>query len=294
MDICLVEKMKKDVDMLTKKLSDTVEDILSLPEDDPASLNEAISMEDDRRNLKLKLIKLTHDQEKREHWSTEEASASPGVRLPKISIPTFDGKILSRKSFWEQFDATIHSKAGLNDIEKLTYLQDALKDSPARFMIPGLIRISKNYEEAIKCLKERYDWPRLVQEEHIRSIVDAVPVKNGRDKELRRLYDAATQHYRALKAAKSYLFDTVLTMILQQKLDETTRLKWAEFSSNNESVPPCTELLKFLDLQARQLKSVSQVRHKHTSRSDRKMPSVKPSYAVSTDDACLACKKQGH
>ena len=90
----------------------------------------------------------------------------------------------------------------------MTYLQDALKDSPARFMIQGLTRTSENYEEAIKCLKERYDRPRLVQEEHIRSIVD-VPVKNGSDKELRRLYDAATlQHYRALKAAKIDSFDT--------------------------------------------------------------------------------------
>ena len=78
-------------------------------------------------------------------------------------------------------------------------------------------------------------------------------MKNGSNKELRRLYDAPTQHYRALKAAKSDSFDTVLTVILQQKLDDKTRLKWAEFSSNNESVPPCTEFLKFLDLQARQL-----------------------------------------
>ena len=36
MDICLVKKMEKDVDMLTKKLSDIVEDMLSLPEDDSA------------------------------------------------------------------------------------------------------------------------------------------------------------------------------------------------------------------------------------------------------------------
>ena len=61
------------------------------------------------------------------------------------------------------------------------------------------------------------------------------------------------------KAAKSDSFDTVLTAILQQKLDEKTRLKWSEFSSEHESVPPCTELLKFLDLQARQLESVTQV-----------------------------------
>ena len=107
----------------------------------------------------------------------------------------------------------------------------------ARFIIQGLTRTSENYEEAIKCLKERYDRPRLVQEEHIRSIVDAVPVKNGSDKELRRLYaDAATQHYRVLKAAKRDSFDTVFTVILHQKLDEKTWPKWEEFSSDNESI----------------------------------------------------------
>ena len=234
LDICLVEKMKKDVDMFTNKLSDIVEDILSLPENDTASLNEATSMEDELGSMTLKLIRLNRDRERRDRRTTDEASASPGVRLPKISIPTFDGKILSWKSFWEQFDATIHSKAGLIDIEKLTYLQDALKDSLARFMSQGLTRTSENYEESIKCLKERYDRPRLVQEEHIHSIVDAVPVKNGSDKELRRLYDAATQHYRALKAAKSDSFDTVLTVILQQKLDEKSRLKWAELAVNTK------------------------------------------------------------
>ena len=69
------------------------------------------------------------------------------------------------------------------------YLQDALKDGPARFVIQRLSRTSESYEEAIKCLKEWYDHPRLVQEERIRNIVDAVPVKNSSDKELRRLYD---------------------------------------------------------------------------------------------------------
>ena len=63
LDICLVEKMKKDVDTLTKKLSDIVEDILSFPENDTASLNEATSMEDELGNLTLTLIKLTHDRE---------------------------------------------------------------------------------------------------------------------------------------------------------------------------------------------------------------------------------------
>ena len=32
------------------------------------------------------------------------------IKLPKISVPTFDGKVVNWKSFWEQFDATIHCK----------------------------------------------------------------------------------------------------------------------------------------------------------------------------------------
>ena len=167
------------------------------------------------------------------------------VKLPKVSVPTFDGNVLNLKNFWEQFDVTIHSKTALSDTAKLMYLQDALKDGPARFVIQGLTRTSESYEEAIKCLKERVrSRPRLVEEEHIRSIVDAVPMKNRSEKELRRLYDAATQHYRALREAKNDSFDTVLTVILQQKLDEKTWLKWAEFSSEHESVPPHTEILK--------------------------------------------------
>ena len=109
------------------------------------------------------------------------------------------------------------------------YLQDALKDGPARFVIQELTQTSESYEEAIKCLNEQYDCPRLVQEEHIRSMVDAVPIKNGSDKELRRFYDAAIQHYPVLKAAKNNSFETVLTMIRQQKLNEKTWLKWVDY-----------------------------------------------------------------
>ena len=103
-------------------------------------------MENELGNLTLKLIKLRRDGENGKHRTMEYASASSGVQLPKISVPTFDGKALCWKSFWEQLDATIHSNVGLNYIEKLTYLEDALKDSPAMFMIQGWTRTSESYE----------------------------------------------------------------------------------------------------------------------------------------------------
>ena len=78
------------------------------------------------------------------------------------------------------------------------YLQDALKDGSARFLIEGLTRTSESYEEAIKWLKERYNCPCFSREEHICSIVDEAPIKNGSDKEIRCFYNAVI----ALSSAK--------------------------------------------------------------------------------------------
>ena len=60
-------------------------------------------------------------------------------------------------------------------------------------------------------------------------------MKNSSDQELHCLYDAALQHYQALKAANNNSFGMVLTVILQQKLDEKTQLKWVEYTNDSES-----------------------------------------------------------
>ena len=84
----------------------------------------------------MKLIKLAHV---RESFTTASiASASFGVKLLKISVPTFNGNIIEWRSFWEKFQVSIHKKEHLPDTEKLAYLKDALKDGPARTVIQGL------------------------------------------------------------------------------------------------------------------------------------------------------------
>ena len=60
------------------------------------------------------------------------------------------------------------------------YLQEALKNDPARFAIQGLTRTPESYEEAFSTSVNGMIVHALVQEEHIRSsIVGALPVKNG-------------------------------------------------------------------------------------------------------------------
>ena len=53
------------------------------------------------------------------------------LKLPKFSVPTFDGNIMNWSNFWDQFSVAIHDKTELSDTAKLAYLRDALKDGPA-------------------------------------------------------------------------------------------------------------------------------------------------------------------
>ena len=60
-----------------------------------------------------------------------------GVNLPWIEGPTFDGTILNWWPFWAKFQAAVHHKAHLGDVDKLTYLWDTLKGRAAMYVIQG-------------------------------------------------------------------------------------------------------------------------------------------------------------
>ena len=136
---------------------------------------------------------------------------SSGVKLPKLDVPTFDGNILNWKQFWEQFTVFVHKRFSLSNAEKLVYLQQAIKDGPAKSSIEGLSRSGDHYDEAVDCLKSRYDRPRLLQRTHVRMIIDAPPLKDGNGKELRRLHDTIKQHLRALENSDHGLPGTFIT-----------------------------------------------------------------------------------
>ena len=93
--------------------------------------------------------------------TTTPAVSAPGVKLPKIDVPHFNGNILNWRSFWEQFDVAIHSRTTLLNTGKMTYLQSSIKDSTAKSTIDGLSQSGDNYQEAIDSLKAHYDRPHL-------------------------------------------------------------------------------------------------------------------------------------
>ena len=53
---------------------------------------------------------------------------SQGVRLPKISLPRFNGDITKFQQFWQSFCCAVDESEGLSNVHKLNYLFNSLED----------------------------------------------------------------------------------------------------------------------------------------------------------------------
>ena len=223
---------------------------------------------------------------------------TPGAKLPKLEVSTFDGDLLKWKSFWDQFRVSIHDRTDLTNAEKMVYLQNALKDNMARCTIEGLTKSGEHYEEAVRCLQTHYDRPRMIHQAHVRRIIDAPSLKDGTGKELQILHDTVVQHLRALTALGHEPSKQFITSLLELKLDSTTMFEWQRHSQEHNDVPDCDELLAFIDLRAQA--AVATVPDKK-SRGSHLPPSNKakplPALAVSTKKAegsYIVCKGEKH
>ena len=132
-------------------------------------LGKASSLEGELLELRVAISRKTETKKETAAETIGMPMTMGGVNLPRIEVPKFDGNILNWQPFWEQFRAAVHDKTCLGDIDKLTYLQDAIKGGPAMYVIRGLTQTAESYAEAVKCLHDRYDRPRVTHYEHVRN-----------------------------------------------------------------------------------------------------------------------------
>ena len=224
---------------------------------------------------------------------------SNGVKLPKLDVPLFNGNLLSWTSFWEQFCISVHNRSTLSDAEKFVYLQQALKGGTAKSLIDDLSQSAENYNEAVECLKARYDRPRLIHKAHVRKILECAPLKEGSGKELRALHDTVQQHLRSLKSMGYEPSGPFITSALELKLDGTTMFKWQTHSQKSPGVPHYDELLSFIDLRAQATESqVLGTSKKQAALNSKKTSSFITSHAGGIDTRslgrCPACDAEKH
>ena len=91
-------------------------------------------------------------------------------KLPKLITKEFNGNVLNWKTFWDQFESTIHSKTNISSIDKFIYLTSFLCKS-AYDTIYGLALTSQNYLEAVQLLKNCYGNPQVLINKYMEQFV---------------------------------------------------------------------------------------------------------------------------
>ena len=120
------------------------------------------------------------------------------VKLPKIEIKCFSGDYTCWKPFKETFEATVHRRTNLTNIEKFTHLRSLL-DNTASQAIKGFPLTTENYTAVWRLLNERFGNELIIVSSHMNKILNISLVYSPNVRNLRDLYYNVEINVRALE-----------------------------------------------------------------------------------------------
>lgn len=172
------------------------------------------------------------------------------VRLPKISLPTFNGDVSNWVSFINLYDTSIHNNASLPPVYKMQYLLSCLKGEALSIISPLNITAT-NYLIAYNLLRDRYHNPRRLLTLHLNAILELPAISLGSSKPLRQFVDALHQNTEALKALQTDIVangNPLLSAHLLRKMDFSLcqKLEAHRTEPDPHSLPSVPEITAFL------------------------------------------------
>ena len=158
--------------------------------------------------------------------SDDAHSRGAKVKLPKLSLPRFNGSLIRWYTFWDSYESAIHSNDTLTDVDKFNYLRSLL-EGPALDAIAGLTLTAANYREAVEILQKRFGNKPLIISKHMETLLNVEAVTSDQSlKELRQLYDMTESHLRSLRSlgVEPTSYGAMLSPVLLTKLPSGLRL----------------------------------------------------------------------
>jgi hypothetical protein len=187
--------------------------------------------------------------------ASQSTSSGSDIRLPRLTLPTFDGKIEEWTTFKDMFTTAIHGSKQLSDSQKLTYLKAQLKREAAR-QVQSLVISDANYAIAWKQLSDRYQNDRQLLFALLKKITRQPQVVAASVSSLRQLIDTSKECMRSLEVLSQPVkqWDSILLFILYEKLDQGSK-ELFEQTLKDSTIPKLQSLFDFLEQRSRALEA---------------------------------------
>ncbi|UYV79597.1 K02A2.6-like, partial [Cordylochernes scorpioides] len=215
-------------------------------------------LNDEVENCIDKCIRLKCELDLRHNGQeTSEKKVNLHVKMPKLELPTFDGRLESWLSFKDLFYSAIGSNSQIPEIEKLQYLKGQLRGEALR-LVNAFPITADNYVEVWQTLLTRYDNPKDLIFTQIDNALRLPKLADDNHKSMFKLLYSCNEIVRTVKVLGyqiDSLSDVFFVEIIQDKLDKTTRKQW-ELQNNPRVVPSIKDLMEFLEIHAKSLQNL--------------------------------------
>ena len=165
---------------------------------------------------------------------SQDSSHHNMSRLPKLSLPYFSGDPLMWQTFWDSFNAAVHTNPNLTGVQKFNYLKAQLKGDAIR-VVSGFPLTDVNYQHSITLLRERFRQPYKLINAHMQALLNLCDVTNSLSS-LQSFYDTVKNHIRGLSSLGKFpeSYGDLLTPIIFRKLPKEIQRNLARDHSNAE------------------------------------------------------------
>lgn len=226
------------------------------------------------------------------------AIAVPSNKLPRLKLPSFNGKYSEYKNFINSFKQIIDREHGLSNIEKFNHLLNCLHGH-ALETVKAFQVTNENYPKALERLKTRYDNSTLIFMENISTLFDLPDVSKPSSGQLRSLVDNVSALYSSLQSLGSPtdIVNAMLIHIVMGKVDSDTKRKWKD-SLDFSKLPTWEDCSNILERRCQYLESldsntISRRQDHHSGKSNQKLS--KHGYTFSCSKrVCAFCSKSDH
>jgi len=247
----LLEFRQDELPQINRKFDDVQSQIELLSDDTAQETDERNAFEMEYYSIRSQIQEIVNTQKSQNTSLISNQSVGAvqnfnRVRLPPITLPTFDGNIQEWASFFDCFKAMVHNEDTYPAAQKFSYLRSTLTGA-ALDVVRAIPMTEANYEVALKRLRQRYENKSMIIQSHIRAILDCPQMETATAGELQSLHSRVVSHTAALEAIGQPVeqWDAWLVTVILRKLDHATAQDW-QLRREDTELPTYKQLEEYL------------------------------------------------
>ena len=194
---------------------------------------------------------------------------SSTYKLPKLTLPPFDGELANWHKFWVRFKEAVHNNSSLTNAEKLAYLRQCMSNPALQDLLCTESEDPDVYTDIMGVLQKRFDQPRKLHAIYCRTLADLQPAKN-QAQDLTRLADTLFSAVTGIRRLGQHTIEAVATSLAVTALPTTLRTEWETLTEKEREVPEVDKLITFMRQKASNVSHVTKTEAAPHSREQKK------------------------